>query len=66
MFRWLQRSDDRLLSDPRFLQLARDVAHLTNALTAAMLRIEALERQQEDSNERWSNIANVLRKWDGE
>lgn len=70
---WLWSNDDKLMSDPRFLQLARDVASLSNALAVAVQRIEALEQQaaveaqtQSDLRGTLVEVATVLRRWGGE
>lgn len=70
---WLWSNDDKLMSDPRFLQLARDVASLSNALAVAVQRVEALEQQaaahgqaQSDMRGTLAEVATVLKRWDGE
>lgn len=69
---WLW-SNDKSTNDQRFLQLAYDVASLTNALAVAVQRIEALEQQvsavgqtQSDLRGTLTEVATVLKRWDGE
>lgn len=66
-------NNDKSTADQRFIQLAYDVARLTNALAVAVQRIEALEQQaaqqgqaQSDIRGTLTEVATVLKRWDGE
>lgn len=65
--------NNRIPDDPRMLQLAHDMAALSKALAVAVRRIEALEQQvasigqtQSDIRATLTEVATVLRRWDGE
>jgi hypothetical protein len=69
---WLWNSD-KSTDDQRFLQLAHDVATLHRQLSTAVQRIEALEQQaaqygqtQSDMRATLTEVATVMRRWDGE
>lgn len=66
-------SNDASTADQRFVQLAYEIARLTNALAVATQRIEALEQQaaqqgqaQSDIRGTLAEVATVLKRWDGE
>lgn len=66
-------TNDKSTDDQRFLQLAHDVATLHRQLSTAVQRIEALEQQaaaqgqtQSDLRGTLTEVATVLKRWDGE